>query len=45
MPLMGNGIKIAPSILAADFANLAEAVQGAESAGVVMIDRKEVTVR
>jgi len=33
MPLMADGIKIAPSILSADFARLAEAVQAAEAAG------------
>jgi len=33
MRLMAYGVKIAPSILAADFARLAEAVQSAEAAG------------
>jgi ribulose-phosphate 3-epimerase len=33
MPLMNRTIKIAPSILAADFACLAEAIQSAEAAG------------
>ena len=33
MPLMNNDIKVAPSILAADFARLADAIQSAETAG------------
>lgn len=37
MRLMGQHIKIAPSILAADFANLAKAIQSAEAAGADII--------
>jgi ribulose-phosphate 3-epimerase len=33
MPLMNTDIKVAPSILAADFARLADAIQSAETAG------------
>ena len=37
MRLMSHSVKIAPSILAADFAHLAEAIQSAEAAGADLI--------